>query len=41
MTTYLLLADIAYTATARCQIYSCRLAVSASTRAELLEKLES
>jgi iterative type I PKS product template protein len=35
------LADIAYTATARRQIYSCRLAVSASTRAELLEKLES
>ncbi|KAJ7824055.1 hypothetical protein B0H14DRAFT_2597442 [Mycena olivaceomarginata] len=35
------LVDIAYTATARRQIYSCRLAVSACTRTELLEKLES
>ncbi|KAJ7794269.1 thiolase-like protein [Mycena olivaceomarginata] len=35
------LMDIAYTATARRQIYSCRLAVSACTRTELLEKLES
>ncbi|KAJ7304847.1 hypothetical protein DFH08DRAFT_1055213 [Mycena albidolilacea] len=35
------LVDIAYTATALRQIYSCRLAVSACTRTELLEKLES
>ncbi|KAF8215370.1 hypothetical protein K438DRAFT_1801130 [Mycena galopus ATCC 62051] len=33
------LSDIAYTATARRQIYNCRLAVSASTHKELVEKL--
>ncbi|KAL0068785.1 polyketide beta-ketoacyl-synthase [Marasmius tenuissimus] len=32
--------DLAYTATARRQIYSCRMAVSASTRQELIDKLE-
>jgi len=35
------LADIAYTATARRQVYSYRLSVSASTRAELIEKLRT
>ncbi|KAJ7720853.1 putative polyketide synthase [Mycena maculata] len=35
------LSDIAYTVTARRQIYGCRIAVSASTRAELVEKLGS
>ncbi|KAJ7206375.1 putative polyketide synthase [Mycena pura] len=33
------LSDIAYTATARRQLYGCRIAVSASTLAELAEKL--
>ncbi|KAF7371094.1 Non-reducing polyketide synthase terA [Mycena sanguinolenta] len=35
------LADIAYTATARRQIFPCRLAVSACTREQLIEKLGS
>ncbi|KAJ6485560.1 putative polyketide synthase [Mycena sanguinolenta] len=35
------LADIAYTATARRRIFPCRLAVSANTREELIEKLGS
>ncbi|KAJ7133377.1 hypothetical protein C8R44DRAFT_849492 [Mycena epipterygia] len=35
------LSDIAYTATARRQIYNCRIAVSASTRTELLKRLGS
>ncbi|KAJ6585673.1 polyketide synthase [Mycena capillaripes] len=33
------LSDIAYTATARRQIFSCRIAVSASSRTELIQKL--
>ncbi|KAJ7712367.1 putative polyketide synthase [Mycena metata] len=35
------LSDIAYTATARRQIYSCRIVVSASTRVQLIHTLEN